>query len=202
MSPNDSFQQLMTRLRAGDDAAASAVFHRFARRLIGLARSHVDSWLQHKVDPEDVVQSVYESFFRRHQEEQFELQSWDSLWSLLTLITVRKCLKRIEYLQADRRDVRREVGLGGSDDSGACWQMLDRDPSPEEAVLMAETVEQVLRGFDPEDRPVVELSFQGCSTEEIGKQLNRAERSVRRLRERARGLLEDLLGNGDAVSET
>src|SRR5262245_8961171 len=98
MSPNDSFQQLMARLRAGDDDAASAVFHRFARRLIGLARSHVDSWLQHKVDPEDVVQSVYESFFRRHQEDLFEVQSWDSLWSLLTLITVRKCLKRIDYL--------------------------------------------------------------------------------------------------------
>ena len=48
---------------------------------------------------------------------------------------------------------------------------------------MAETVEQVLRGFDPEDRPVIELSLQGCSTEEIGQRLNRAERSVRRLRE-------------------
>jgi RNA polymerase sigma-70 factor (ECF subfamily) len=200
MSPNDSFQQLMTRLRAGDDAA-SAVFHRFARRLIGLARSHVDSWLQHKVDPEDIVQSVYESFFRRHQEELLEVKSWDSLWSLLTLITVRKCLKRIEYLQAERRDVRREVGIGGGDDSGPCWQMLDREPSPEEAVLLAETVEQVLRDFDAEDRPVIELSFQGCSTEEIGKRLNRAERSVRRLRERARGLLEDMLGNGDAASD-
>lgn len=199
MSPNDSFQQLMTRLRAGDDAAASAVFHRFARRLIGLARSHVDSWLQQKVDPEDIVQSVYESFFRRHQEELLEVQSWESLWSLLTLITVRKCLKRIEYLQAERRDVRREVGLGG-DESGPCWQLLDREPSPEEAVLLAETVERVLRGFDPEDRPVIELSFQGCSTEEISKRLNRAERSVRRLRERARGLLEDMLGNGNEGS--
>jgi len=36
-----------------------ALFEQFAQRLIGLARLHLDARLQHKVDPEDVVQSVY-----------------------------------------------------------------------------------------------------------------------------------------------
>ena len=34
------------------------VFERFSRRLIGLARAHLNGRLQHKVDPEDVVQRV------------------------------------------------------------------------------------------------------------------------------------------------
>ena len=40
---------------------------------------------------EDVMASVFKSFFRRHAEAPFDLSSWDSLWSLLTLITLRKC---------------------------------------------------------------------------------------------------------------
>ena len=36
--PDHAFDDLMTRLRAGDDAAAAEVFRRFTHRLIGLAR--------------------------------------------------------------------------------------------------------------------------------------------------------------------
>ena len=48
------------------DADARALFERFSRRLIGLARCHLEVRLQHKVDPEDVVQSAYKSFFLRY----------------------------------------------------------------------------------------------------------------------------------------
>jgi RNA polymerase sigma-70 factor (ECF subfamily) len=193
MTPDDSFLALMTRLRSGDDEAASTVFLRFASRLISLARSHIDGRLRHKVDPEDVVQSVYKSFFRRHEAELLEVTSWDGLWGLLTLITVRKCIKRVAYLCAERRDARREVGLQVGSDSDSDWNIIDREPSPEEAALMIEAVEQVLQAFDPDDREVIELTFQGYSTEETSARLNRAERSVRRLRERARKRLERML---------
>ena len=58
----------MERLRAGDDEAAREVFDRFARRLVGLARRRFDRRLAHRVDPEDVVQSAFKSFFVRHRE--------------------------------------------------------------------------------------------------------------------------------------
>src|SRR5690242_9456367 len=56
-----SFADLMARLRAGDDAAAAALFQRFATRLIALARGRLDGLVRRKVDPEDVVQSVFRS---------------------------------------------------------------------------------------------------------------------------------------------
>jgi DNA-directed RNA polymerase specialized sigma24 family protein len=49
-----------------DEQAARENFDRFARRLIGLARTRLDRRIRQKIDPEDVVQSVFRSFFTRH----------------------------------------------------------------------------------------------------------------------------------------
>jgi RNA polymerase sigma-70 factor (ECF subfamily) len=68
--------------------------------------------------------------------------------------------------------------------------IVGREPSPEEAALLAETVEALLRGLDEHERQIIEMSLQGYSTQEISASLGRAERSVRRLRERVRLQLE------------
>ena len=68
---------------------------------------------------------------------------------------------------------------------------LDRFPAPHEAVLLAETVEALFRqADDPDEREILELSLQGFSAPEIAAKLGRAERSVRRVRERVRKRLE------------
>ena len=51
-------------------------------------------------------------------------------------------------------------------------------------------VEHLLGKLDEDERPIIEMSLQGYSTQEISAQLGRAERSVRRLRERVRKELE------------
>lgn len=169
-------------------SADRAEFDRFTRRLIGLARTHLNERLQHKIDPEDVVQSAYKSFIDRYGGDDarpFE-QGADGLWSLLTLITLRKCADRIRYHKAGRRDVAREVGADADNDFEPWREAAGREPTPEHAAALAETVEQILRDLSPAERPVVEMSLQGYSTQEISERLGRAERSVRRLRERLR----------------
>ncbi len=113
MTAEPSFDDLMARLRAGDQAAASQLFHRFACRLIGLARGRLDALVRQKVDPEDVVQSVFKSFFLRHASGQWDLGGWDGLWALLTVLTVRKCGRHAVHYRAGRRDVRREASPQG-----------------------------------------------------------------------------------------
>jgi len=108
MPADDAFRVLIARLRSGEDAAAREVFERFAGRLIGLARGHFNQILARKVDPEDVVQSAFKSFFVRHREGKLEVGDSDGLWNLLTLITLRKCADRVEYFRADRRDAARD----------------------------------------------------------------------------------------------
>ena len=187
MSVSDSFAVLMDRLRSGEDEAAREVFARFAGRLMGLARRHLDARLAVKVDPEDVVQSAYKSFFVRQREGGLEVGTWDNLWGVLTMITLRKCADRANYHLAGRRDATREHAPTAS---GVWPEAIDREPSPEEAAELEEAVTGLLGALDPADRPVLELSLQGYTTQEIAERLDRPERTVRRLRERVRGLLE------------
>jgi RNA polymerase sigma-70 factor (ECF subfamily) len=193
MSANDSFAKLMGRLRSGEDAAAQEVFVRFAARLAGLARRHLDARLAVKVDPEDVVQSAYKSFFLRQRDGELEIGNWDGLWGVLTLITLRKCADRAAFYRAAKRDVARETAAAGASDSapGMVDLALDREPQPDEAAVLAETVEALFRSIDDADeRAILELSLQGHTATEISERLGRAERSVRRLRERIRKRLE------------
>jgi RNA polymerase sigma-70 factor (ECF subfamily) len=194
---NDSFPELVTGLRAGDDAAARAVFQRFAHRLIGLARRQFHAALRHMVDPEDVVQSAYKSFFRGFDEGRLTAGNWDDLWGLLTLITLRKCADRVKYHRAECRDAIREVPAAAKAEGQVSGtEVLSREPTPLEAAILSETVEQLLAGLDEDERPIVELSLQGYTTQEISQMLARSERSVRRLRGRVRSRLERMQQEG------
>jgi RNA polymerase sigma-70 factor (ECF subfamily) len=191
MPADGSFEDVIARLRAGDSAAATEIFQRFARRLIALARTRLDSRLRQKVDPEDVLQSVYKSFFLRHAQGQFDLESWDSLWSLLTLITVRKCNRWTEHFHTAGRDVRAEVPPNAADDESVCgWGTPAREPTPEQAAMLAETVEELLRDLEPRERAIITLNLQGYTAAEISGQLHRPERTVYRVLERVKKRLQ------------
>lgn len=173
-----------------DEEAARAIFTRFTRRLIGLARNWLQTRLQHIVDPEDVVQSAYKSFFLRYGDQTLTTAGWDGLWGLLTVITLRKCADRVRYNRAECRDIAREQSTAGSAISSDWYELMGTEPTPDQAAVLAETVEQLLQGLAGDERPIIELSLQGYSTQEISTHLGRAERSVRRLRERVRKQLE------------
>jgi RNA polymerase sigma-70 factor (ECF subfamily) len=193
MSQDHSFADLMDRLRRGDADAASEIFSCFAHRLIGLARTRLDRLLRQKLDPEDVVQSVFRSFFERHVKGQLDLPDRESLWGLLTVITLRKCGHRIEYFQTERRNLRREVvSRHTSDDSRSSFEAIARDPTPSEAAILAEMVEKLIEGLEGRDRQIVELRLQGYVISEISAQVHCTERTVSRVLERVKKRLERL----------
>jgi RNA polymerase sigma-70 factor, ECF subfamily len=186
-----SAEQLFQRLKDGDESAAGAVFDRFARRLIGLARKQLDTKLRQKVDPEDVVQSVFFSFFRRQREQQFELANWDNLWSLLAMITVRKCTNvRVRFGRQARNLCLEFQADANSDSSVSGWDGICRDPSPAEAAVLTDMVEQLLTSLPDRDRRIVALCLEGKTVREISADIDRAERTVRRTLEYFRNKLE------------
>jgi RNA polymerase sigma-70 factor (ECF subfamily) len=192
-SSSDSFRRFLADLHARDGAADRVIFERFAGQLVVLARRRIGEVLRHKVDPEDVVQSTYKSFFHRYGDGELAVVNWNSLWGLLTRITLRKCAERVAYHRAECRDAAREASVQpGSEDATTWPEALARDPTPLEAAELSETLERLLSGLDEDERPIVELSLQGYSTREISEQLDRPERTVRRLRERVRARLEQM----------
>jgi RNA polymerase sigma-70 factor (ECF subfamily) len=182
-----AFDRLTDRLRRGDEDAAAEVFHRFAHRLIALARSQLDTWVRTRVEAEDVVQSVFRSFFTRFGTGQFQLNDWDSFWAVLTLITVRKCANRIEFCQAAKRDPRRKAHPPKFHDRPV--EALDRAPTPSEAAILSETLGLLLKQLPPRDRDILTLHLQGHDIAAISAQVRRTERTVRRTLERARRIL-------------
>jgi RNA polymerase sigma-70 factor (ECF subfamily) len=189
MPTEDSFADVMARLRDGDDDAAAQIFRRFTHRLIALARAHLDGRLRQKVDPEDVLQSVFKSFFLRHAEGELALGGWDGLWALLAVITARKCGRCARRFRAARRDVNAEVAAAASADESGVIEAFSDDPSPEEATMLSELVEQLLRDLGRRDGEILTLALQGYSAAEISARLDRPGRTVYRVLERIKARL-------------
>ena len=176
-----------------NDDAARAVFRQYAGRLIQLARARLDRRTRQKVDPEDVVQSVFRSFFTRQAEGRFDLTSWDDLWSLLVVITIRKCRRQAVALRADRRDVRRELHASQLPESEpASLDVVGAEPTPDEVVSLVETVERLLSGANDAERQIIMLRLQGYTPPEISREVGGlSERKVYRVLAQARKRLAD-----------
>jgi RNA polymerase sigma-70 factor, ECF subfamily len=191
MPADASFDRLLADLRAGDPSAAARVVERYAHRLVALARKNLERRILAKEDPEDVLQSVFKSFFNRMSAGQFRLDRPEDLWALLVSLTLHKCGHRAEYFRAARRDVQREAAPPQSAESSAApWEALAREPTPLEAALLAENVERLLRGLEPHQRQIVELSLQGEPPARIAAAVGVTQRTVQRVLRGVRDRLE------------
>ena len=89
MSDTESVQELLKCWRAGDPAAAEAIHRRYAQRLCALVEPRIGDQLRRRVDAEDIVQSVFRTFFRRVGDGQFHIDHTSSLWHLLVGIGLK-----------------------------------------------------------------------------------------------------------------
>src|SRR6516165_3386835 len=97
--------ELLARWQNGDQAAATELFRRYAARLIALAKSRLSARLSNRVDPEDVVQSVYRSFFAESRDGRYQLERGGDLWQLLVTITLHKLANQANRLETGKRAV-------------------------------------------------------------------------------------------------
>ena len=66
-------------------------------------------------------------------------------------------------------------------------------PTPDEAAILTETVERLFQAIAPDDRPIVEQILVGYTVAEVAERLDCSDRTVRRVRQRAKQRLHRLM---------
>jgi RNA polymerase sigma-70 factor (ECF subfamily) len=172
--------QLLQGHQAGDGDATEELFNRYVDRLIRLARQRLAPKLARRIDPEDVVQSAYRSFFAAAGRGRFVLEQAGDLWRLLAGITLNKLHRQVERNTAKKRDVSKECGLAEEGSLLVGPDVLSREPSPHDVVALADEIELLMRDLDPRHREMFQLRLQGYLIEEIAAQTQRTQRTVLR----------------------
>lgn len=183
----ENSREMLARYRAGDSAAAEAIFQRYTERLLALARSRLSAQLARRVDADDVVQSTYRSFFTRARAGQFAVEREGDLWRLLATITLHKLRRQATRQRAAKRALDRE--LSGAEFAGGWAEVADREPSPADVAAATEEVHWLMTRLEPIKRRALQLRLQAHTLEEIAALLDRSERTVRRWLAEARTLL-------------
>lgn len=177
MGPSIADGQMTARIQAGDEDAAAYVYLQYVDRLVSLARARLHNRVRAKIDAEDIVQSVFKTFFRRTVDGRIEITSAASLWGLLARITVRKCRREAVNYHSARRNVDREQVLPIED----CELATSREPCPVEQTILAETLDDLLQSLDARQREIVEMALLGHSKEQISRRIGRTERTIERV---------------------
>jgi RNA polymerase sigma-70 factor (ECF subfamily) len=105
-----------------DNEANQKLFEQYSQRLVRLAGNHIHPALIKRFDGEDVVQSVFRTYFRRQDAGEFAIEHTQQLWKLLVTITLCKTRSYARRHTADRRDARAEQ------EAASHLEMLDREP--------------------------------------------------------------------------
>src|SRR5260370_15588177 len=155
-------QALIDLWRQGDQDAARQIVERYLDRLLHLARGRISQRLASRVDPEDIVQSVFRTFFLRLKDGRFSFHDQDDLCKLLMRITLHKTLRQVAFHKAAKRDPHMETERG-EHHREQLLSLLDREPTPEATVAFLDHLEHFLSPLEPLERQILELPIRGYS---------------------------------------
>ena len=195
MSGSEMTKAVVHRWRDGDEAAAEEIYLRYADRMWSPARTQIGQRPGRRSDADDVVQSVFRTFFRRHVATSSPSTSpWPS--GSCCEITINKVRRKAKFHKAAIREIAREVH---APDDEMLPEILADLPKAESAFL-DDRLTRLKREVE-----IVQLYLEGFSTGEIAARVGRSRATVRRLLNRVGGLLEERLCQdsrdwGDIVS--
>jgi RNA polymerase sigma-70 factor, ECF subfamily len=189
-SPEDvSDRTLLRRFQQGQTDASTELYIRYAQRLMAVAASQTSSDLAQRVDPEDIVQSVFRTFFRRATLGQYTVPEGEELWKLLLVIALNKIRATGAFHRAEKRDVKRTSG-------GESYELAIQSESGHDETalsLLRMVVEELLQDLPEAHRKIIELRIEGHEVNEIATAVQRSKRSVERELQEFRQRLQALI---------
>ena len=171
-----SDRSLLRRVRTGSDDAATEIYLRYADRLLALARANTSADLSPRVDAEDIVQSVFRTFFRRVSKGNYDVPDGEELWKLFLVMGLNKIRTVGAYHRAAKRDVRLASGAtefenraNASDGDEASLNMLKM------------VIDELLADLTPAQRDIINMRIEGHEVKQIADRMGRSKRSVERI---------------------
>src|SRR4051812_34316272 len=156
MADDVSFQQLIGRVRKGDEQAAAELVRRYEPAIRRAVRFRLtDPRLRRTCDSMDVCQSVLASFFVRAASGQYDLDSPEQLLRLLTTMARNKLLNQARQEHAARRDNRLVA------EDIAEYDVPSPRPGPPRQAEARELLAEVHRRLAADELRLVELRNQG-----------------------------------------
>ena len=193
-----ALEQLIERAQSGDMDARNTLFEK-CRNYIGfLARSHVESWIQAKVDSSDLVQ---QTLLEAHTGfEKFQGQSEGEWLAWLKQILRHNATDYVRRFGATKRKASREVAIGFTESfraTGAA-ELEDGGESPSQVLARREQEIEVADALAtlPDDYQEIILlrNLQRLPFDEIAERMGRSRPATQMLWMRALRKLQSVLG--------
>ena len=186
-SPAAAFElsdhSLMRRLRLGSEGAATQIYLRYGHRLRALARAQSSRELASCIDADEIVQSVFGSFFRGARKGFYDVPAGEELWRLFLVIALNKIRAKGAYYQAAKRAA--HLTLHGS-------APMRRAAAKDDAAAFTcpkLTIDEALGALPAGHRDLVLLRMEGYDVAEIAERLGRSRRTVERMLQYAEAAL-------------
>ena len=173
---------LIRRYRGGEDAAATSIYLKYARRLRALAEQHCKGELAGRFDADDVVQSVFRTFFEGVRKQAYDVPAGGEIWGLLMVLALNKVRNLADYHRARKRDVRQTTQL--PDDPR---HLLAKDGDA--AVLLKMVLDEQMAGLPESNQQIIRMRIEGYEIGEIAAGTGRSRRTVERVLQDFRGRL-------------
>lgn len=188
--------ELVERWREGDEDAATILHERHLTRLLNLVGRHLANKFNSRLDPDDVVQSVFRSIFRLTREGRFEFEGDGDFWKLLLTVALNKVRNTVRHHQAGKRDPAAEsISTSADGVDGYIVNRLSSQPTVQEVVSFADMLEQILNQLDSDQQLLIQYRIEGYTQKEIAEKLNVDDRTVRRMLASIRSRGEQLMGD-------
>jgi RNA polymerase sigma-70 factor (ECF subfamily) len=192
--PEPTDRSLLERFRQGSQDAATQLYRRYAQQLRELAGARCSARLASVVEPDDIVQSVFGSFFRAASQGVYQLPAGEELWKLFLVIALNKIRVRARYHKAARRDLARTV-TGGEAYELSLQAVAEGGEAAEALLQMA--VDDALDRLPERHRQAIRLRVEGYEVSEIAAMTRRSLRSTERLLQESRARLAELLSRDE-----
>lgn len=184
-TPSHTDQTLIRRFQRGEEDAATALYLRYAERLRRSADQQMSAKLSQRLDADDIVQSVFRTFFRRVADGQYDLVQRDDLWKLLLVMALNKIRNAGNYHLADKRTIAKTQLLSEAD--GRVDGLNEHSEMALQVLKL--TIDEVIQAAPEEHREIIYLRIEGHEVDEIVAKTGRAKRSIERILQSFRKLL-------------